>query len=146
MDDLLAFFSKWTPGGVGIWTLVIMALIAWWQGLPKLLDAITNRQSKIEERMGQLLADATTRFDRQIAEADRRLDECTKRHQQMEEHYERRIAAMQGEIDGLHDLVAGLKKQRVAVQVSAIRNAPDAISSPVIEDMVQSLEAKGFGA
>lgn len=144
MNDLSSYLEA-AKGYGGYTTSVILlvgGLLSWWKVLPSLIDAISNRQSKIEERMGKLLDDATERFDRQIKAADDRHAECMEGQKRLQD----RVTALENEIDKLRDENAGLKKQRISAQVSAIRSAPDSISSPVIEDMVQSLEKKGFGA
>ena len=84
MEEIIPLITKnWTPGGAGIWVLVVLSLVGWWKGLPSVLEAFANRQSKVEERMGQLLEDATARFTREIAAADKRHDECIHGQQEL---------------------------------------------------------------
>jgi len=151
VDDIIAFFSKWTPGGVGIWTLVAMLLIAWWQGLPKLLDAITNRQSKIEERMQDLLDKATERFERELAAADKRHGDCMAANDVLAgriNEQEKRLAGQASTIAEQGDqlvtaqrTIDSLKKQIVQMQASALRVATHPSNSGLLEPMLEQLAA-----
>lgn len=125
----------WTPGGAGIWVLVFMALAGWWKGLPAVLDAFANRQSKIEERMGKLLEDATLRFTREIEAADKRHDECMESQHKMSAEVDRLrtcVAEQQETIDGL-------KKQIIQMQASALR-VEGQVPSPLVAPALQSLD------
>lgn len=68
--------SGWTPGAVGIWTLVASCIGLWWKGLPAVIDAFDRRQSGIELRTEALLDAQAKRFAEQLAQADERHDEC----------------------------------------------------------------------
>lgn len=68
--------SGWTPGAVGIWTLVASCIGLWWKGLPAVIDAFDRRQSGIEVRTVALMDDQAKRFAEQLAQADARHDEC----------------------------------------------------------------------
>lgn len=61
-----------TLGSVGIWTLVIMALGAWWKGLPAVLLAYDMRLSKRDERINAEFE----RYGRLLKESDDRHEEC----------------------------------------------------------------------
>ena len=118
------FLKGWTPGGVGIWTLVIMALVAWWKGLPAFIDAMANRQSKIEERMGALLQQTTDRFSRELADADKRHEDCVKSQEVLRariEAQDKKIAEQQECISEQQATIEGLKRQMLQMQQSAIR-------------------------
>ncbi len=141
MTDALTFFKELTPGGVGIWTLVAMLLAAWWKGLPTFLDAMANRQSKIEERMGKLLDDATTRFTRELAEADKRHEECIQGQERLRVRMEAQGARMEVQDQCIREqqsTIEGLKRQMMSMQVSAIRTDGMA-PSPIIEAMIEKL-------
>jgi DNA anti-recombination protein RmuC len=129
-----AITKNWTPGGAGIWVLVALALLGWWKKLPEVLDAFSNRQSKIEERMGKLLEDATERFTRELAAADERHADCMEGQQKMVAEVERlrvRVAEQDQTIDSLH-------KQMIQMQVSAIRTDGQ-VASPMIDAAMNSL-------
>lgn len=133
-DSVLAFFGKVTPGTPALHVLVVMGLAFWWKGLPTVIEAIASRQSKIEERMGALLTSATERFEIQIQAADRRHSECM----EGQEKLRTRIVALEHEVDQLREENAGMRRARVAVQVSAIRSAPDGVSAE-IDNMMEQL-------
>lgn len=136
MEELIPLLSKgWTPGGAGIWVLVVLGLVGWWKGLPAVLEAIANRQSKIEERMGQLLEDATARFTRELAAADARHHDCMKGQSEMHLEVERLRECVQEQ----QATIDSLKKQLIQVQVSAIRTEGQPVS-PLIASAVQSLD------
>lgn len=134
--EIASIITKgWTPGGAGIWVLVFMALAGWWKGLPAVLDAFANRQSKIEERMGKLLEDATVRFTREIEAADKRHDECMESQHKMSAEVDRLrtcVAEQQETIDGL-------KKQLIQMQASALR-VEGQVPSPLVSAALASLD------
>lgn len=137
MDSGLAsvVLKGWTPGGAGIWVLVAISLAGWWKGLPAVLEALANRQSKIEERMGKLLEDATARFTRELAAADARHHDCMEGQAKMSGEVERLricVAEQQETIDGL-------KKQLTQVQVSTLRTEGQA-PSPLVAAALLSLD------
>ncbi|GAA0730018.1 hypothetical protein [Sphingomonas japonica] len=68
--------AGWTPGAVGVWSLLGAVLLGWWKGLPAVLDAFERRQSGIELRTEALLDAQAKRFAEQLAAADDRHDEC----------------------------------------------------------------------
>jgi hypothetical protein len=142
MEEIAALISKgWTPGGAGIWVLVFLALGAWWKGLPAVLDAFANRQSKIEERMGKLLEDATARFARQIEAADQRHDECVKGQHELVAEVER----LRRCVSEQQETIDGFRRKFATLQTSALRQE-GALPSPTIEAMMHSLDAiKGPG-
>lgn len=136
MEELLPLISKgWTPGGAGIWVLVAISLIGWWKGLPAVLEALANRQSKIEERMGQLLEDTTARFTRELAAADARHHDCMEGQAKMVVEVERLRVCVQEQ----QATIDSLKKQLIQVQVSAIRVECQP-ASPLVAAAVQSLD------
>lgn len=136
MEELLPIISKgWTPGGAGIWVLVAISLIGWWKGLPAVLEALANRQSKVEERMGQLLEDATARFTREIAAADARHEACMEGQEKMQAEVQRLNTCVQEQ----QATIESLKKQLIQVQVSAIR-VDGQPASPLVAAAVASLD------
>lgn len=136
MEELLApLLAKWTPGAAGIWTIVALLLLSWWKGLPSVLDAFANRQSKIEERMGKLLEEATLRFQREIAAADERHAHCMEGQDTLQKEVERLrtcVAEQQGTIDAM-------KRQMSQMQISAIRTE-GTVPSPIIAAALQQLD------
>lgn len=137
MEELLGLITKgWTPGGAGIWVLIVLFLAGWWKGLPAVLDAFANRQSKIEERMGALLDDATARFTREIAAADARHADCMEGQEKMQAEVERLrecVNEQQATIDGL-------KKQIIQMQVSAIRVEGAGAAAPFAQATISKLD------
>lgn len=142
MEQLVEpFLAKFTPGAAGIWTVVALLLIGWWKGLPSVLDAFANRQSKIEERMGKLLEEATLRFQREIAAADERHAHCMEGQDTLQKEVERLRTCVAEQ----QDTIEAMKRQMLQMQVSALRvegNAP----SPIIAAAMQQLDTvKGAG-
>lgn len=136
MEHFATLLSQgWTPGAVGIWTIAGGLLVAWWKGLPAVLEAFANRQSKVEERMGQLLEDATARFTREIAAADARHEACMEGQEKMQAEVQRLNACVQEQ----QATIESLKKQLIQVQVSAIR-VDGQPASPLVAAAVASLD------
>ena len=123
-------------------TLILLGLLAWWQGLPKLIEALSNRQSKVEERMALLLDSATQRFEKQLKEADQRHDDCMEGQRELIkriDEQDEKLSAQSRLIDEQHDQIAGLKAQLRQLQVSAVRLDGSAISD-IARGVVASLE------
>lgn len=113
-----------TFGGIGIWTLVLMAFYVLWQGLPKLLDTLANRTSKEGDRTDREIA----RLEAQIIASDKRHEECIEGQR-----------VLRDEVNRLNAIINGLIVQMRQMQISAAR--VDGLSlSPVIENMLTSLE------
>lgn len=123
-------------------TLVIIGLLTWWQVLPKLIDAITNRQSKIEGRMAALLDSATERFEKELAAADKRHEDCMAGQQRLIariDEQDEKLSEQSRLIDSQQDMITGLKKQLRQLQVSAIRQEGHPISE-MAQRAVEALE------
>ena len=139
MDGALKLVTQnWTPGGAGIWVLVFLSLGAWWKGLPKVLEAFANRQSKVEERMGQLLEDATARFSREIAAADMRHDECIKGQQELTDEV-RRLRKCVGE---QQETIDQMRRKFASLQVATIRTE-GMRPSAMVEAAMRSIDNLG---
>lgn len=105
-------------------TLIIFGLLTWWKVLPSLIDALANRQSKIEERMGKLLEDATARFTREIEAADKRHDDCMAGQERLVSRIgvlEDKVAEQQQCIEQQQQTIEGLRRKDLQQQVSALR-------------------------
>lgn len=143
MEDFLPLLTKgWTPGGAGIWVLVVLSLVGWWKGLPAVLDAFANRQSKIEERMGKLLEDATARFTREIEAADKRHDDCMDGQQRLLSRIdtlEAKVADQQDCIERQQKTIEGLRRQAIQNSVSALRMEGQ-VPSPLVEAAIEALD------
>lgn len=150
MDELVPLLTKnWTPGGAGIWVLVMLSLVGWWKGLPAVLDAFANRQSKIEERMGALLDDATARFTREIAAADQRHDDCMAGQERLVARIgvlEDKVAEQQACIEDQQVTIEGLRRKDLQQQVSALRvegSEPSPMIAAAIARLSTLPEVKG---
>lgn len=130
------FLAKITPGGVGIWALVALCLMAWWKGLPAVIEVIANRQSAIEQRMGILLEQTTERFMRQLEEADHRHEECMRGQESLRE----RIVVLERDLRDANQHIAGLNRQLAAMQISTVRVTPSMQPSQDIVDMMDRLD------
>lgn len=140
VDDIATFLAKINFGTLPGWLQLAVWVLILWRGVPTFLDAITNRQSKIEERMEARLKEADERYLKQIEAADRRHDECIKGQEKLQA----RVAVLEGQVDKLHEENAGLKRQIVGSQASAIRAAPDEVVTPLIRGMVENLGRQGL--
>lgn len=127
--------AGWTPGAYGIWLLVLIALGTLWKGSPAFITALSNRQSKVEERMSLLLKDTTDRFSREIAEADKRHDECVKGQDLLRD----RIDKQDTKIREQQSTIDALRREMSQVGVSAIRNGVLPVS-PEIESALAQLD------
>ena len=135
MEEILEkLAAQFTPGAVGVWTLVIMALVGWWKGLPGVLDAFANRQSKIEERMQALLDRSTERFEREIAAADERHNDCIEGQRRLMERVdelEREAMVSRKIINEQAHIIEGLNHKITQMQISALRTEGIAPSSMI---------------
>ncbi len=121
--------------------IIVFGLMTWWKVLPSVIDAISNRQSKIEERIGKLLDEATPRFERQIAAADERHEHCMEGQE-----------ALQREVNRLREhsvvqdkTIEGLRRQILQMQVSAVRLEGSGVT-PIATATVAALDRmKGVG-
>jgi len=120
--------SSWTAGGVGVWVLVALAFRVTWVGLPAIIDAIANRQSKIEERLGAEMDAMSVRWTARIEEADARHEHCEAGQRILMERVTAQdgiiaqqndtIARQSNTIVQLSDQVAGLKTSNQQLQMS----------------------------
>jgi len=116
---LKAIGSYGTPA-----TLIIIGLLTWWRVLPALIEAISNRQSKIEERMAKLLDTTTERFERQLKEADQRHEDCIEGQRLLLtriDEQDEKLSAQSKLIEEQRDQIAGLKAQLRTLQIAAVR-------------------------
>lgn len=128
--------------------LIVGGLLTWWKVLPSIIDAIANRQSKIEERMGSLLDDATARFTRQIAEADQRHADCMEGQRKLVariDEQDAKIAEQSRTIGAQDETIAGLRKQFSQLQASAVRLDGTSVSDIArgVVDSLDRIDAKG---
>ncbi len=138
--------AKFTPGAAGIWVLVVMAAVAWWKGLPGVLDAWTNRLTTEKEHREKEIE----RLERQIAAADDRHEECLAGQKllrteiaEMQKSHAAETSRLHSDIAKLHaDMSAMVIKMR-QMQLSAGRvvpNMPDEYSA-MIEGMERGRES-----
>lgn len=120
MNEILSGLTE--IKGYGGYSTTIVLLFLWWKGLPQVLEAWSNRQSKIEERMGKLLEDAQVRFAGQIREADSRHEKCI----EGQEMLRLRVAELEGTIDRM-------RTQMTQIGISTYREATgrDELSPPM---------------
>lgn len=124
IDEFAVLLRGWTPGGVGVWVLVGAVLIAWWKGLPAVLDAWSNsvaRERADRER-------AIERLEGQIRAADGRHSECMEGQRKLRE-----------EIDRLQNVITGMVLQMRQMQLASINGDP--IAPAVAPEFVALLQA-----
>lgn len=115
IDELKLLLQGWTPGGVGVWVLVFATLIAWWKGLPAVLDAWSNSVARErDDRMREI-----DRLERQIEASDARHAECMDGQRKLRE-----------EIDRLQRLISGMVIQMRQMQLASLDGGPIAPSIP----------------
>lgn len=109
IDELTLLLRGWTPGGVGVWVLVGAVLIAWWKGLPAVLDAWSNSVARErDDRMREI-----ERLEGQIKAADDRHAECMDGQRELRK-----------EIDRLQRIISGMVIQMRQMQLTAIDGGP----------------------
>lgn len=92
--------------------------------------------------MGKLLEDATARFTREIAAADKRHDDCMDGQQRLLtriDTLEEKVAEQQECIEKQQKTIEGLRRQAVQNSVSALRVEGQA-PSPLIEKAIEALD------
>lgn len=117
--------SGWTPGAVGVWTLVATALAMWWKGLPAVIDAFERRQSGIELRTEALLDQQATRFNAQLAQADDRHEECMEGQKKLREELDQ----LRKEYNEVYAMLRQMRQGQLSVETTvrdAIVGARDA--------------------
>lgn len=143
MEEILAkLAAQFTPDVIGVWTLVALVLLGWWKGLPGVLDAFANRQSKLEERMQALLDRSTERFEREIAAADERHDACMEGQKRLMirvEELERGRDEDRKVIAEQTRTIEGLNHKITQMQISALRTDGMA-PSPLIKGVMDRLD------
>lgn len=127
MTEILALFKAgWTPGGVGIWVLVAVVVGGWWKGLPAVLLAFEKKQSGIETRMEELLEAQAERFNKQLAAADRRHDDCMDGQRRIEQNMLERIGKLEAENEKLRGLINAMRQGEQSMQEVVVRAIKDA--------------------
>jgi len=102
----------WTPGAVGIWTLVAGVIGLWWKGLPAIIDAFERKQSGVELRIAGLLDDQAKRFNEQLGQADDRHDECMEGQRQLRIE----MAALRVENSNLWGTISAMRQGALSVE------------------------------
>lgn len=110
--------SGWTPGAVGVWTLVAAALGMWWKGLPAVIDAFERRQSGIETRTEALLDAQATRFNAQLAQADDRHEECMEGQKKLREELDQ----LRKEYNEVYAMLRQMRQGQLSVETT-VRDA-----------------------
>lgn len=130
MTDALEqlMLKGWTPGAVGVWALLAAFLIAWWKGLPAVIEAMADRRSKIEERLGAEMDAMSKRWEDRLAHADEQHKECVAGQDQLRERIQKQdftiatqnetIAKQTQTIVDLTEKVSGLKVANEQLQIA----------------------------
>lgn len=106
MTEYLPFLKDFTPGAAGIWTLVVMGLLAWWKGLPAVIAAFTKRSVDLEARIQASMDIYITRTDKEIEALTEKVRRAEAAHKQC-----------QREQDALREEMSGLKRQLAEYQI-----------------------------
>lgn len=132
MTDFIAWVENGvTPGAIGVWGLLAAFLIAWWKGLPPVIEALVNRQSKIEERLGAEMDAMSRRWEERLETADKQHKACHEAQEALRE----RVVAQDGIIAQQNDTIARQTAQIVGLteKVSALK---------ITNEMLQMREAQ----
>jgi len=89
MLELVAWMKDFTPGAAGVWTLVAMSAVAWWQGLPKLLASWEGRSAGIEARLQAAMKLTLDRYEEELRHFQERLTESDLKHKDCEDRAQR---------------------------------------------------------
>lgn len=92
-----AFFTGWTPGATGIWTGILLMLLAWWKGVPAVLDAWSNRRASIEDRARQFLEEERENFQRLLEEQRVRFERERQENRQIQTRLQDRVTDLERE-------------------------------------------------
>lgn len=119
----------WTPGGAGIWVIVLLLLGLLWKGLPAVLDSWANSVAKEREHREREIK----RLEDQIVASDKRHEECMEGQRKLRE-----------EIDRLQGIISGMVIQMRQMQLATIEGSPIAPGSipPEFAAMLLSLESR----
>jgi len=137
--------------------VIVFGFLTWWKVLPSLIDAIANRRSKIEERLGDEMEAMSARFMAQIAAADGRHEDCIKGQNDLRDRMSamdltiaeqnKTIAKLTSlstdqarTITELNAQVAGMSAQARQATVSVLRSLPSEDMSPQMRDMKRKLD------
>lgn len=144
MDIIGDWLSKLQVGTVSGWMLVALVLIAWWKGLPQIITAIANRQSKIEERLGNEMDAMSARWTLRLEEADEQHAKCMAGQEALRARITAQdstiatqnetIAKQSGTIVNLSNEIAGLRASNVQQQIALVESgAPsDAMKKAIV--------------
>lgn len=120
MIDLAKLATGWTPGGVGIWVLVVIALVGWWKGLPAVLDAWSNSVARERAHREREIE----RLEAQIVASDHRHEECMTGQRKLREEMGQMQKDHLSEISRLQGLISGLVAQMRHMQLSTVDSQP----------------------
>lgn len=107
--------TGWTPGAVGIWTLVAGAFAVWWKGLPAVIEMLDRRRANELQSAREFLEEERARFKMLTDEMDMR------------------VAALRLEVDALRKengelrgLLAAMQQGQLATQSVVARTIKEA--------------------
>lgn len=110
-----ALTSGWTPGAIGIWTLVAGAFGMWWKGLPAVIEMLDKRRVSELQSAREFLEEERDRF------------------KQLTDEMDGRVAALRAEVDALRKengelrgLLAAMQQGQLAVQSVVARTIKEA--------------------
>lgn len=109
MMELIAGLKEYQLGTLPGWSLVGIALMFWWKGLPGLIDAWEKRSAGIESRLQAAMTVTLDRYELELARFSERLTESDNKHRDCEERSMKqteRINILEKEIIGLHRQIA----------------------------------------
>lgn len=152
------FVNNITVGGAGVWVGVALFFRFTWVGLPAVIEAFANRQSKIEERLGAEMDAMSKRWEERIAAADRSHEDCMKGQEALRNRIDemdktisnqnqtiamqsRTVAEQTQTITDLNAKVAGMTAQAQQTTASVLRAFPDPDNmSPQLAKAVRTLK------
>lgn len=108
LEQVVDFFASGRAGTPSGWVIVALMLVAWWKGIPSLIEAWEKRSGGIEQRLQASMATTLERYDKQLEEADRHHKLCIEEQEVLRE----RISAQ--------DNIIATQNRTIATQTQTI--------------------------
>lgn len=137
IDDVATFLSN-NLGTVSGWTLVVLALLGWWKGIPSFIDAWEKRAGGIEVRLQASMAATLERYDRELARCGDQLKEAERHHKIcIDEQEVLRIRISE------QDKIIATQNSTIATQTQTIVEMADQMKGLQISNIQQQTDLAG---
>lgn len=112
-----ALSKGWTPGGVGIWVIVLTMLTGLWKGLPAVLDAWSNSVARERENREKEVAAERGHREREISRLESQIAASDKRHEECMEGQKALRAEIAEQNKTISALVLGIRQMQLSGSV-----------------------------